>query len=105
MSKIKLIELLDGTYAEVINSMLPFSDLKSYDEALVRIHINKSTIEYAVWKAAGSFDFYDSDLKSLNINGVCIKDMIVEKWKVLDEKGERIRKYRGVLDITLEKTK
>lgn len=105
MSRIKLSELLSGTYAEVINSMLPFSESKSYDEALVRIHIGKFTIEYAAWKAARGFGFDEWDLKSLNINGVCIEDMIVEKWKVLDEKGERIRKYHGVLDITLEKTK
>ena len=100
----KLIELLNGTYAEVINSMLPFSKLKSYDEVLVRIHIKNFTIEYAVWKAC-SFPFYEFNLENLNINGICIKDMIVKEWKVLDEKGERIREYHGVLDIILNDAK
>lgn len=101
MNRIKLSELLSGTYAEVINSMLPFSKLESYAEALVRIHIGKFTIEYVVWKAARGFGFNEWDLEKLNINGTCIKDMIVKEWEVLDEEGKRIRKYHGVLDITL----
>lgn len=101
----KLIELLNGTYAEVINSMLPFSKLKSYDEVLVRIHVKKFTIEYAVWKACNGFSFYEYNLEELNVNGICIKDMIVKEWKVLDETGERIREYHGVLDIILNDDK
>lgn len=105
MTKIKLSELLSGTYAEVINSMLPFSESESYDEALVRIHIGKFTIEYAAWKAARGFGFNEWDLENLNINGTCIRDMIIKEWKVLDEEGKRIRKYHGVLDITLNDNK
>lgn len=105
MNEIKLSELLSGTYAEVINSMLPFSKSKDYDEALVRIHFGKFTIEYVVWKAYRGFGFDELDLKNLNINGICIKDMIIKEWKVLDEEGKRIRKYHGVLDITLNDIK
>lgn len=97
----KLIELLRGTYAEVINSMLPFSKLKSYDYVLVRIHINNFTIEYAVWKSCRGFSFYEFDLAKININGMCIEDMVVKEWKVLDENGVRIKEYNGVLDIVL----
>lgn len=105
MNKIKLSELLSGTYAEVINSMLPFSKSEGCDEALVRIHIGKFTIEYATWKAIGGFSFDTWDLENLNINGICIRDMIIKEWKVLDEEGKRIRKYHGVLDITLNGNK
>lgn len=98
----KLSELLNGTYSEVINSMLPFSKLKGYDESLVRIHIDKVTIEYAVWKAINGFYFYDLELDKYMFNGEPIKDKIVKEWKVIDEDGERIRAYRGVLDITLK---
>lgn len=99
MNELKLSDLLSGTYAEVINSMSPFSKLKNYEECLIRIHISKMIIEYAVTK---NFRFYDSELDKFTYDNKPIKDRVVKEWKGIEEEGERIRAYHGVLDITLK---
>ena len=71
---------------DILNSMKPFSDMKSYDTISVTYKITglEADIITYPWKAAYGFPFYDSSLNNLKFCDVAIKDCVFKSIKIVE---------------------
>ena len=71
---------------DVLNSMKPFSKMKSYDNITVTYKIEdlKAEIVTHPWKAALGFSFYEWSLDKLQFNGIAIKDCIFKSIEIVE---------------------
>lgn len=71
---------------DILNSMKPFSEMKSYDTISVTYKIKdlKADIVTYPWKAALGFDFYEYSLNNLQFNGVLIKDCVFKSIEIVE---------------------
>ena len=72
---------------DVLNSMKPFIDMKTYEPISVTYKISglKADIKTYPWKANGEFDFYDYSLDDLQYNGIKIKDCKFISCEIVDK--------------------
>ena len=71
---------------EVLNSMKPFCNMKSYDKVAVTYKIDslKAEIITHVSRYALGFDFYEFSLDKLQFDGIAIKDCIFKSIEIVD---------------------
>lgn len=76
---------------DVLNSMKPFSQMKSYDKITVKIIVKDCKTEFVTypWKAAMGFSFLDFSLYDIYVKGkdeklVAITDLEFVSIEILD---------------------
>ena len=72
---------------DVLNSMKPFSQMKSYDKITVKIVVKDCKTEFVTypWKAAGGFSFLDWSLYEVYVKGKDEKPVAITELELIVE--------------------
>lgn len=77
---------------EILNSMKPFSNMKSYDKITVRVIVKDCKTQFVAhpWKAAMGFSFLDSSLYEIYVKGkdsnpIAITDLEFVSVEIVDD--------------------